>query len=375
MLIKDIEAKYYTALRLSIHRDLGTIIAANPSTILGMARLGDREKTTLIRDLYNGTIDPRWDLPPTVRRALASRTRWKRRRRARELEQIVETTGHLLPRDYWPNLCFLSNWTGGVMGAYLRQYPEVYGLKPVRDVGLIASEGRMTIPIDDHTPAGLLDYGHQFFEFIPEDQADREEPETLLGHELREGENYFIILTTAGGLYRYNIFDLVRCVGFEGRTPLIEFLNKGAHFSSMTGEKLSEFQVVEAARQAQERTGITLRSFLLLPTWGDPPHYTLLIEDADLATDEAAERMASEFERQLGQLNEEYENRRETRRLGPLQLRRIADGSWTELRARRLAKSGGTPDQYKQPCLIPDMAAGADFTDAPPSRSFCRSGG
>ena len=31
------------------------------------------------------------------------------------------------------------------------------------------------------------------------------------------------------------IHDLVRCVGFEGKAPLIEFLNKGAHFSSLTG--------------------------------------------------------------------------------------------------------------------------------------------
>ena len=66
--IKDIESKYYVALRFSVHRDLGTIIAANPSTILAIARLGDREKETLIRDLADGTIDrevghPRRDPP------------------------------------------------------------------------------------------------------------------------------------------------------------------------------------------------------------------------------------------------------------------------------------------------------------------------
>ena len=61
--IKDIESKYYVALRFSVYRDLGTIIAANPSTILAIARLGDREKETLIRDLADGTIDPKWDDP------------------------------------------------------------------------------------------------------------------------------------------------------------------------------------------------------------------------------------------------------------------------------------------------------------------------
>ncbi len=34
----------------------------------------------------------------------------------------------------------------------------------------------MTIPIEDGTPAGVLDIRHHYFEFIPEDQADREVP-------------------------------------------------------------------------------------------------------------------------------------------------------------------------------------------------------
>ena len=68
--IKDIESKYYVGLRFSIYRDLGTIIAANPSTILAMARLGDREKEVLIRDLADGTIDARWEIPPEIRRQL-----------------------------------------------------------------------------------------------------------------------------------------------------------------------------------------------------------------------------------------------------------------------------------------------------------------
>src|SRR4051794_710807 len=271
--IKDIESKYYVALRCSVHRDLGTTIAANPSTMLAIARLGDREKACLIRDLYDGTIDRKWRIPPEVRKALGRRAHKPRKEAARRLETIVNRSGRLFPRDYWPNLCFLANWTGGTMGAYLRSYPEVFGDHPVRDVGLIASEGRMTIPVEDNTPAGILDIRHHYFEFIPEDQVGRDEPETVEAADLIEGRRYFILPTTAGGLYRYQIFDLVRCVGFQGKAPLLEFLNKGAHFSSMTGEKLSEFQVVAAVDAAVAELSVRLKSFLLLPTWGDPPHY------------------------------------------------------------------------------------------------------
>jgi hypothetical protein len=360
--IKDIEAKYYVALRSSVHRDLGTVIAANPSTILAIARLGDREKACLIRDLFDGTIDRKWRISDEIRKALGRRVRKRRVEAARRLEAVVERSGRLYPRDYWPELPFLANWTGGTMGAYLRGYPEYFGERPVRDVGLIASEGRMTIPVEDNTPAGILDIRHHFFEFIPEDQIDREAPETVLAHELIEGRHYFILPTTAGGLYRYQIFDLVRCVGFHGKAPAIEFLNKGSHFSSVTGEKLSEFQVVAAVAAAQRRLGLRLTSFLLLPTWGDPPYYSLLVEDNDLGPAPAPDRLAAEVDAELKERNVEFENKRSTQRLGPVRVRLLTVGSWSDFQRRRLAQSGGTVEQYKQPHLMPDLKAIDSFT-------------
>jgi hypothetical protein len=374
--IKDIEAKYYTALRLSVYRDVGATMAANPSTLLAIARLGDREKETLIRDLHDGTISARWPVPGEIRHALRFRVGWKRPRAARRLEQIAERTGRLLPRDYWPNLSFLANWTGGTMGAYLRQYPDHFGNAPIRDIGLIASEGRFTIPIEDGTSGGVLDIRHHYFEFIPEDRGDQDQPATLEAAELEVGRNYFILPTTAGGLYRYRIHDLVRCVGFHGEAPIIEFLNKGAHFCSLSGEKLSEFQVVTAVRNAQAVLGLPLKSFLLLPCWGEPPYYSLLVESDDLPDGGSGIRLAAEVEQQLGRLNLEFENRRTTLRLGPIRTRRIAPGSWSEFQRRRLARSGGTVEQYKQPCLIPDLEAmaGFRFCDSPADEASGRLG-
>jgi hypothetical protein len=138
---------------------------------------------------------------------------------------------------------------------------------------------------------------------------------------------------------------------------LIEFLNKGAHFSSLTGEKLSEFQVVAALKEAQDNLGVHLVSYLLLPTWGDPPRYTLLVEESDAPDGAAADRLAAEVEACLRRANLEYENRRTTLRLGPTVVRRIVNGSWTQFQMRRLARSGGTVEQYKQPHLMPDLEA------------------
>lgn len=353
--IKDIESKYYTALRFSIYRNLGTVIAANPSTILAIARLGDREKQTLIRDLADGTLDRRWDVPTDIRLALARKTRRRHKTVAKMLDRIASETGRLLPKDYWPDLQFLSNWMGGTMRAYLRGYPEFFGETPVRDVGLIASEGRMTIPIEDGTAAGVLDIRHHFFEFIPEDQIDSPDPDCALATELIEGRNYFIILTTAGGLYRYNISDLVRCVGYHGQAPLLEFLNKGAHYSSMTGEKISEHQVITAVEAAQRAASVAVTSYLLAPVWDDPPYYALLVEEGDLPGEAASERLAGTVECELRRQNVEYICRRDSLRLGPVRILPIPNGSWAEFQRQRLVRSGGTVEQYKQPHLVPDL--------------------
>ena len=66
---------------------------------------------------------------------------------------IANRAGTFFPKDYWPNECVIGNWMGGSAGAYLRHFPKYFGATPVRDVGLIASEGRMTIPMADGTPS------------------------------------------------------------------------------------------------------------------------------------------------------------------------------------------------------------------------------
>jgi hypothetical protein len=353
--IHDSASKYYTVLRLSVPRPVGFMIAANPSTLVTLARTGDQEKETLIRDIHDGTLSPRFDVAPDIRAALRRRIR-RNPERARELDAIVRRTGTLYPKDYWQtDSMMLGNWTGGSVGAYLRHFPTYFGDTAIRDIGLLASEGRMTIPVTDNTPAGVLDITSHYFEFIPEAEADSANPTTLRAHELEEGGKYFILPTTAFGLYRYHIYDLVRVAGFHNRTPLIEFLNKGAHFANITGEKLSEYHVTKAMQDALHELDITLTTYSLSPCWDEEmPYYGLFVEESDFAHPEQARRLAEALERKLCELNIEYGCKRETLRLGPVRIEYLPAGTWREWDQQRLQRSGGTAEQYKHPCLIPD---------------------
>src|SRR6185295_2269519 len=178
----------------------------------------------------------------------------------------------------WPGLSVLAVWTGGSVGVFLSKLPDLYGAAAVRDHGLSASEGRMTIPLADGTSAGVLDFYHHYFEFIPVDEHGKLNATVLEGHELEEGRDYYILLTTSGGLYRYDIHDVVRCVGFRGAAPLLEFLNKGKNFSSLTGEKLSEFQVIRAVEKSFSELGLPIDFFAVAPVMEEQPRYILLVE-------------------------------------------------------------------------------------------------
>ncbi len=100
----------------------------------------------------------------------------------------------------------------------------------------------------------------------------------LEAHELQEGESYYILLTNSGGLFRYNIHDVVQCVGFQGQTPLLAFLHKGAHCTNMAGEKLTEYQVATAVREGFGDLNRSVETVMLVPVMGSPPRYVLLVE-------------------------------------------------------------------------------------------------
>jgi hypothetical protein len=353
--IKDAQAKYYAVMRLALPRNVALFIAANPSTMINLARAGDQHKESLIRDIHDGTLRPDLDIPADVRAVIASRLK-KDPARARQLEQVAGREGRLYPKDAWKDPFLLGNWTGGSMGSYLRHYPKYFGDAFVRDVGLIASEGRMTIPFDDDTPAGVLDITSHYFEFIPESEIDSPSPTVLAAHELAEGGRYYILLTTGYGLYRYNISDVVRCAGFQGGTPKLEFLSKGSLFANITGEKVSEYHVTGAMARVLRELDATLGAYCLAPCWprgeDEQPYYGLFVE-----RDEAgggAERLATALDRELMAINIEYESKRSSGRLGPVRLETVRPGFWAKWDRERLAKTGGALEQYKRPCLIGD---------------------
>ena len=359
--LHDTHAKYYLAWRVGLMRDVASWMSPNPSTHLALARFGDERKEQLIRDVRNGSLSDEFDFSRSLRRDVR-RSLKPNPQRARALEEIVRRSGHLYPKDAWPNFGLLALWLGGPLTAYLKFLPEYFGDVPKRDLGLIASECRVTVPLEDNSPAGVLDLFGTFFEFVPVEEMDSPQPTFLLPHELQEGRDYYVLLTTSSGLYRYDIQDVVRCVGWHNRTPLIEFLHKGKHISSITGEKLSEIQVSRAVELASDKLRLDLASYAVAPCFeGTIPYYGLFVEVGDVGDRWTGDRLAAELDGELRSANYEYDSKRASLRLGPLRLRPMPDGAWAEFDRNRLRTTGASAEQYKRPRLFADLEFAASM--------------
>jgi hypothetical protein len=348
--LDDPRARYYTLMRLGIGRDVAFAITASPATLIQMARTASELSEILIRDVRDGTLSTRI----VARAALAARLSAGLQPdpvRARALERLREQHGALRPRDYW-RLEFLACWTGGSMGYYLQRLAEWWGPVPVRDIGLLASEGRVSIPLDDDTPVGVLDVTSGVFEFIPAAQAEAAAPPTLSPRALEVGHDYAVVLSNTSGLVRYRLGDVVRVRGWLHQAPLVEFLYRAGRTASIAGEKLTENQVVAAIKAARLTLRLPEFDFVLAPCWADPPYYRLTIPDL------SSDHICGVVDHELCEQNEEYDSRRKSSRLGPLQIRTVPAETIRAMDQRLSIARQGSAEQYKRPCLF--IAPGED---------------
>ncbi len=359
-MIGDPEARYYTIMRLAVPRDVGWMVTASPATQLRLARTASSNAERLIRDVRDGTLQAPGEVPEPVRRAIASKLQ-PEPDTARRLERLAKQHGELLPRHFW-NLAFLANWTGGTMGLHLQDFPGYFGDTPVRDIGLLATEGRVSIPLADGTPAGVLDVTGGFFEFIDADADARCDAAIHRCHELKPGNEYRVLMTTSAGFYRYDIGDHVRVHDYVGEAPVIEFLHRGAHVSSVTGEKLTERQVVAAFERASGLLGLHLDNFVLAPVWANPPFYRLHLEASSCGTGlqpvcftgwkPVPQGLAELLDEELSRANVEYGSKRSSGRLGAIALIPLPPGTLDRFDAHRLSRRGASNEQYKHQYLL-----------------------
>src|SRR5262249_13296439 len=322
-LVRDHETRYFVAARLALGRSITSIGMPKPSTLLRLADTAARRAEDVIRAVHDGTLGVD-DLEPTPRAGIGRRELHDAlsgglgpdRARAATLARVVERHGRLVLGECWPELVLVACWLGGSAGIQARHLDVHFGPRVARrDLGLVASEGRVTIPVQDHSAAGVLAVHKSFFEFIAEEEIEIATPRTLLCHELEIGRRYYVIVTGGNGLYRYDLNDIVEVHGLYRRTPIVAFVRKGRDMVNITGEKLHLNHVLHALRAAERATGIGIWQFRLIPDI-ERSRYDLLVElPRPIERSRGLGEFIAAFDHALADINVEYASKRGSARL------------------------------------------------------------
>lgn len=346
--ISDYNLKYLVIVRLALSEpDITYLGSPNPTTFLRLLDVLNDHRELLRTSMETGTLDQLDQLDTRIRNVVAPRIRPDRGRVAG-----LAGGATLTYADLWPGIRLVTTWTGGSCGIAL---DKLRGKLPsaarVMELGYQSTECRGTIALEPEAAGGLPPLHHHFFEFVEQAGWDRGLPEFLTLAQLEAGRQYYILITTASGLYRYFMNDLVEVTGFFQQTPLLRFLQKGKGVTSLTGEKLYEAQTIDAVREITTRYGLSSGFFLLVAD-EEASAYRLFIEldhDArDIRPDAGV--IAAAVDARLGELNIEYHGKRESGRLGALTVLWLRRGTGEAYKAA-CVRAGQREGQFKPPVL------------------------
>lgn len=312
--LRDTETfRYVTLLGLLRRADLTLVSVWNPTFFTILLERLPEWGPRLADDLERGTLSTPGSLPEAVRKQLAEQ--WTSHP---ERASIVRTALDDVPparhRRLWPRLRLVSCWADGPAAAHAGELATLLPHAHLQPKGLLATEGIVTIPMTD-APAGVPAVRSHFFEFLP---ADGDDP-VLLG-ELETGGRYDVVLTTGGGLYRYQLRDRVEVTGRWRGVPCLRFVGKTDHVVDRFGEKLNARHVQKVLNTACDTHDLDPAFAMLAADARTPPGYTLFLQ-AD-APDGTLREVAQSVEAELRD-NYHYDYCRRLDQLGPLRLFRV----------------------------------------------------
>ncbi len=298
--INDITAfRYVTLLFLLKCKDLRLISVWNPTFLTLLLAPLSQWWDALLKDIANGKITPPAGIDEALLYSLTKKIK-PDIQRAHELSKIK-------PNDYasiWEHLVLVSCWADGASETYAKNLQAKFPNIIIQPKGLLATEAFVSFPLIGKAGAALAATSH-YFEF-QDDKGD-----IFPAHQLKKGNAYSIIVTTGGGLYRYQLNDVIEVMDFHNQVPCFNFIGKADKVSDYFGEKLNEQFVSNVLKRLFAKHNLSPNFYMLAPDDTGDFHYTLYIELLKLPNNLAADLDSAlrnnfhyDYCRRLGQLAE-----------------------------------------------------------------------
>lgn len=358
--IKDNALKYQVMMCFALAEPQIThMIGANPSSFLRLLQVMNQSRDVLANCVEYGTLSKLGgisnDLVLRLDPFLGSNP--ERAHMLREMPPLQE----LGFSELWPEIRLLSVWTGGscsiALDALKHRLPPV---TQIMELGYLASELHGSLTADARTGAGVPTLQHHYFEFIEPAVWEAGGREFRRLHELREGADYYVVVTTGAGLYRYFMNDIVRVSGLFESTPMIRFIQKGRGVTSITGEKVYESQMLQAVAEVMKAEAIATLFIMALAVEGEAVYRVYVEVEGGISKTEMSAILAKKIDAGLAQINMEYGAKRESKRLAPLQLRWLKAGTGEDYKRYCLAQ-GQREGQFKTVALQYQSSFGFSF--------------
>jgi hypothetical protein len=182
------------------------------------------------------------------------------------IKKLLEISGKSSLKEIWPNFELYIH--GGVsFKPYRGEFDKLIGNNQIYySETYNASEGffgfQFGLNDDDlmlHLNNGI------FYEFIPASEFAKEDPKTVMLHEVRSGENYALVISTNGGLWRYVVGDTIRFTSV--RPYKIQVSGRLKHFINAFGEELIVDNTDRALAEACSQTGAIVNDYTVAPIY------------------------------------------------------------------------------------------------------------
>lgn len=229
------------------------------------------------------------------------------------LEKVIEHHNLNNIHELWPNLSLFV--TGGInFEPYRSSFRELLGREIAYMDTYLASEGFFAIQqTPEDTAMTLITDGGIFYEFIPFNAVNFDEMGKLSADapvltldEVKNGQEYAIVVSTCAGAWRYLLGDTVLFTDVSNNK--IRITGRIGQFLSVCGEHLSINNLNTAIAQVCQKHGINIKEFTVgaTPCDGHFRHEWYLSHDSQLSEETIAQLIDDE----LMILNDDYKAER-----------------------------------------------------------------
>lgn len=324
------------------------------SILLELMQYIESEWEMLVDDIEKGTIDESVKMPADVRASVLGKIQPMPERAAQLREIFSQGFDEPIMPKIWPNLTIFSGVATGGFATYYNKLRQRYAGDGVRlfYVGLNASEGILSVPMDVDCPDSVLIPDSVFYEFIPIDSEDQGDIVTIDGVEV--GKTYEIVITNQSGFYRYRIRDAVKVTGMYNNTPMIQFQYRIDQTISVLGEKTTELVLRGVAEHVERELGYSMEDFSVFGDVDSVPMRYVMLMEATLPEGLDPGAVAAELDKGLCEGNPSYGDKVAKGMLDHLRLLFLQPETYLLYRDVMISK-GAASAQLKPPRILNEI--------------------